>query len=93
MLVTPTKRRRNMQEEDVRPRIQTPRVDVKPRWGCGQDVRPDVGIGRDVKPRLGLGRDVKPNLTRRGVTPDVKPMLTAMGQLSVCLSSPVKSQN
>lgn len=86
MLVTPTKRQRDIQEEDVKPETQTTRIDVKPRSGHDQDVKPAIGIGRNVKPRLDFGRDVRPNITRRGATPDVKPMLTAMGQLSVGLT-------
>lgn len=94
MLVTPTKRPRNTLDEDIKPMLETSTTTLKPRWGFGQDVKPDidsgrdvkppyVGLGRYVKPKNGLGRDVKPNTGRRGGTSDVKPVLTAMGQLSV----------
>jgi hypothetical protein len=57
--------------------------DIKPDVGMGRDAKPYIGLGRYVKPKNGLGMDVKPNTGRRGGTSDVKPVLTAMGQLSV----------
>jgi hypothetical protein len=67
--------------------LKTPRLDAQSRLGMDQDVKPNLGQGRDVKPYIGLGRYVKP---RNGLERDVKPntgrpMLTAMGQLSVRL--------
>jgi hypothetical protein len=85
VLVTPTKRQRSPLDEDLKPRLKTPRTDVKPRWGLDQDLQPSSGLGRDVKTSDSTRRDIKPVVARRGITPDVKPMLTAMGQLSVCL--------
>jgi len=96
VLVTPTKRQRSPPaREDSNPMLKTPRINAQPRWrmdrdvnpevGLGRDVKPYIGLGRYVKPKNGLGRDVKPVIAQRGGSPDVKPVLTAMGQLSVRL--------
>lgn len=95
MLVTPTKRQRSSQEEDIKPIVKTPRINAQPRWGMDCDVKPGNGLARDskpyiglgkyVKPKHGIGRDVKQGIARMDAMPDVKPVLTAMGQLSVCL--------
>jgi hypothetical protein len=67
--------------------LKTPRLVVQPRWGTDQDIKPDIASGRDVKPYIGLGRYVKPkNGLGRDVKPNTeKPLLSAIGQLSVRL--------
>jgi len=97
MLVTPTKRQRSSQGEDNKPMLETLRINGQSRWGMDQDhhVEPDhgsrmdskpyIGLGRYVKPKHGIGRDVTSGIARSGAMPDVKPVLTAVGQLSVCL--------
>ena len=55
-----------------------------------QNVKPFVGLGR--APNMGA-RNVKPNSFGRDVKPDVKPVLTAMGQLSVCSTSKLSTSD
>lgn len=81
VLVTPTKRQRSPQreQEDIKPRLKTPKVEYYQNRRLEQDVKPFVGLGR--APNTGASRHM--GGSRRDVKPDVKPVLTAMGQLSV----------
>ena len=82
VLVTPTKRQRSPQrEEDIKPRSKTPKVEYYQNRRLEQDVKPFVGLGR--APNTGASRNVKPSSFGRDVKPNVKPVSTAMGQLSV----------
>jgi hypothetical protein len=87
VLVTPTKRQRSPQreKEDIKPRLKTPKVEYYQKRRLEQDVKPFVGLGR--APNTG-GRNVQPSFGR-DVKPDVKPVLTAMGKLSVSSTSTI----